>query len=63
MISLVKVGERPNTNRFEIWGLSTDTKPTEIDGMKVPNASIYYAFDTRETFGFDGDSNTWLPTD
>jgi hypothetical protein len=41
---------------FEIYGLSTDTKPT--DG--VDNACVFYEMDTGKLFLFDEENARWL---
>lgn len=60
MVTLMKVGSSlvPNSSASEIWGLSTDTKPSLADG--VTNGSVYYAFDTQEVYIFDETNDTWI---
>jgi hypothetical protein len=41
---------------FELYGLSTDTKPVE----GVDNACIFYEMDTKKVFLFDEQNKTWL---
>ena len=43
----------------ELRGLSTDTKPTMIDGKSIDNGSIYIEIDTQKIYFFDLDSKTW----
>lgn len=43
----------------ELRGLSTDTKPTTIDGKSIDNGSIYIEIDTQKIYFFDLDSKTW----
>ena len=38
----------------EIYGLSTDTKPTD-----VPNGSLFVEMDTSKLYLFDEGSGTW----
>lgn len=65
MITLVKYGalsgsEKYNVNVMSIDGLSTDTKPTnKIDGMTIPNGSIYTEIDTGTTYMYDSANVTW----
>lgn len=65
MITLVKYGalsgsEKYNVNVMSIDGLSTDTKPTDkIDGMAIPNGSIYTEIDTGTTYMYDSANVTW----
>ena len=42
--------------RVEIYGLSTDEKPT----THVHNADIYYEMDTKKVFLYDENSVQWL---
>jgi hypothetical protein len=39
----------------ELYGLSTDTKPTDVN-----NASVFYEMDTKKMFLFDEQNNVWL---
>lgn len=65
MVTLIKYGalgggEKYNVNQMWIDGLSTDTKPTtKIDGMGIPNGSVYTEVDTGKTYMFDYDNATW----
>ena len=65
MITLIKYGalsggEKYNVNQMWIDGLSTDSKPTTtIDGLYIPNGSVYTEVDTGKTFMLDKDSSTW----
>ena len=42
--------------RVEIYGLSTDEKPTN----HVHNADIFYEMDTQKVFLYDESNATWL---
>ena len=66
MVTLIKYGAlsggvKYNINQMWICGLSTDTpKPTTtIDGMPIPNGSVYTEVDTGKNFMFDYDNATW----
>ena len=66
MVTLIKYGTlsggvKYNINQMWICGLSTDTpKPTTtIDGMPIPNGSVYTEVDTGKNFMFDKDNTTW----
>ena len=39
----------------EIYGLSTDTKPLDVN-----NASIFYEMDTKKIYLFDEQNGVWL---
>lgn len=41
---------------FELKGLSTDTKPTEIGGRTVGVNSLFLEVDTLDIYYFDGTS-------
>ena len=43
----------------ELRGLSTDTKPTEIDDKKVDNGSIFLEIDTGKIVFYDLENETW----
>lgn len=65
MVTLIKYGalgggEKYNVNQMWIDGLSTDAKPTAtIDGMPIPNGSVFTEVDTGKTYMFDKDNTTW----
>ena len=65
MVQLIKYGalgggEKYNINVMWIDGLADDTKPTDkIDGMSIPNGSIYTEVDTGKTYMFDRENATW----
>lgn len=65
MVQLIKYGalgggEKYNINVMWIDGLADDTKPTDkIDGMSIPNGSIYTEVDTGKTYMFDRENTTW----
>lgn len=40
---------------YEIYGLSTDTKPTDVF-----NGSAFYEMDTGKIYLFDAETKTWL---
>ena len=43
----------------ELRGLSTDTKPTSLNGKEIGNGSVYVEIDTGKIFFYDGVSKTW----
>ena len=65
MVTLIKYGalsggEKYNVNQMYIDGLSTDTKPTTtIDGMGIPNGSVFTEVDTGKTYMFDEVGKNW----
>lgn len=65
MISIIKTDviktdkEEGETITGELRGLSTDTKPTEINGKKIGNGSAFIEMDTQKIYFYDLDSETW----
>ena len=65
MVTLIKygalsAGEKYNVNQMWIDGLSTDSKPTTtVEGLYIPNGSVYTEVDTGKTYMFDKDNVIW----
>ena len=65
MVTLIKYGalsggEKYNVNQMWIDGLSTDSKPTTtVEGLYIPNGSVYTEVDTGKTYMFDKENATW----
>lgn len=62
MITSISSGGNSPTTFF---GLSTDTKPIEIElvrGLPHPllNASIFYEIDTGNIYMWDAEGNSWI---
>lgn len=55
----IKTGEEETIIYGELRGLSTDTKPTELNGKTIGNGCVFIEIDTGKLFFFDGDSKTW----
>lgn len=53
----IKFSNRKQPNDMELKGLSTDVKPTEIDGNRVAVNSIFLELDTKDFYYFTGE--TW----
>ena len=52
-----------NDKVYNFFGLSTDTKPTNIEnGKKIGNGSTYVELDTSKRFIFDEENNIWYET-
>lgn len=47
------------TTYCELRGLSTDTKPTEINGYTIGNGSVFIEIDTQEVFIFNETTQEW----
>lgn len=52
------VGENEAIN-VELRGLSTDTKPTEINDNKIDNGSLFIEIDTGAMFFYDLENEQW----
>ena len=64
MISLYKIENtkvKPDDDYIsvELRGLSTDTKPTEMNGKKIDNGSAFIEIDTGPVYLFDITSGEW----
>ena len=63
MITIAKVEKlafnQEDPQIVELRGLSTDTKPTEIGGIKVGNGSIFVEIDTGNIFLYDQENEEW----
>lgn len=46
-------------SNFELRGLSTDEKPTEINGKKVDNGSTFIEIDTGKLYFYDLENEEW----
>ena len=64
MVSIIKTDTIKNDENKkiltgELRGLSTDTKPTTIDGNEIGNGSVFVEIDTQKIFFYDYESKTW----
>lgn len=48
------------TTYCELRGLSTDTKPTEINGYTIGNGSVFIEIDTQAVFIFNETTQEWV---
>lgn len=55
-VSTSKEGE---SKAIEFRGLSTDTKPTELDDKSIANGSVFIEMDTQKIFFFDAENEQW----
>ena len=55
MITKYIASNERNVAQYDMYGLSTDTKP-----MDVGNASTFYEMDTKTLFMFDAQNKVWL---
>lgn len=64
MVTIFKTDVIKNTEEGqviygELRGLSTDTKPTEINDKAIGNGSVFIETDTQKLFFYDETSQTW----
>lgn len=60
MVTLNKYGTKTNRVWLELYGLSTDEKPTEkFDKNIIGNASTFFEMDTGKVFIFDEENHIW----
>lgn len=55
----IKITEEGEIVSAELRGLSTDTKPTEIDGKTINNGSVFIEIDTGKIFFYDLENEQW----
>jgi hypothetical protein len=62
MVTVNRVGGTDIERSTELYGKSTDTKPTaDANGEALPNGSIFVEIDTSQAYFYDADTKTWLP--
>lgn len=44
----------------ELMGLSTDEKPTSINGGTIENGSIFIEMDTQDIYMYDLENTSWV---
>lgn len=54
MVTNASDGEVTMNAAWDLRGMSTDTKPTD-----VPNGSTFFEVNTAKVFAFDGHGKTW----
>lgn len=60
MVTIGKIGQNTNSRTLELYGESTDTKPTDfIYGVQVINGSVFIEIDTGKGFLFDEQNRIW----
>ena len=55
----IRMDNKKRCVQVELRGLSTDTKPTSIDGIDVGNGSVFIEIDTQKIYFFDLYSKEW----
>lgn len=48
------------TTFCELRGLSTDTKPTTINGYAIGNGSVFIEIDTQDVYIFNETTQEWV---
>lgn len=60
MVTIGKIGQNTNGRVLELYGKSSDAKPTDfVDGVQVINGSIFIEIDTGKGFLFDEQNKEW----
>jgi hypothetical protein len=64
MVTIYKIENtkiKPNDDYIsaELRGLSTDTKPTEVNGKQIDNGSIFIEINTGKIFFYDLENKQW----
>lgn len=54
MVTLYRPAMYPNARASKWSGLSTDSKPTDVE-----NGAEYYAIDTGKIYRYDAENSTW----
>lgn len=53
------ISNEDNEAFVELRGLSTDEKPTTVEGSKVGNGSSFIEIDTQKIAFYDGENEEW----
>lgn len=56
---ILRATEHGEICSVELRGLSTDTKPTEVNGKKIENGSLFIEIDTGNEYMYDLENNRW----
>lgn len=62
MITISEIKASTKNSKFligELRGLSTDEKPTEIDGNEIVNGCIFIEMDTSKIYFYDAENEQW----
>lgn len=60
MVTINMFGSKNNMNACELYGLSTDEKPTKDEyGNSLVNGSIFIEIDTATGYLWDAANETW----
>lgn len=65
MVSIIKtdiskIEEDGKVFTGELVGLSTDSKPTSINGNQIGNGTRFIEMDTGKIYFYNEDANQWL---
>lgn len=55
----LKTTKNGETSSYELRGLSTDEKPTKIEGKDIPNGTIFIEINTGKIFFYDLENKLW----
>lgn len=64
MITISKIENSTHSDEgvtalVELRGLSTDDKPTEVNGSKIENGSMFIEIDTGKIYMYDLENEQW----
>lgn len=63
MVVRSKYGNATDRPLSELYGLSNDEKPIdEFEGRPIYTGSIFIEIDTGDSYFYDSDNKTWIPT-
>ena len=57
---MVTVTNNSTADQLEIFGLSTDTKPTIADYPSMRNGSSFLEMDTKKIYFYDSENAQWV---
>ena len=62
MVTVYKMEKKDDSGNIlvELRGLSTDSKPTSINGESILNGSEFLEIDTQALYLYDGENSEWL---
>ena len=62
MVTVYKMERKDDSGNIfvELRGLSTDSKPTSINGANILNGSEFLEIDTQALYLYDGENSEWL---
>ena len=59
MITISKIENSNNIAKVELYGLSTDEKPTKMGDNNIANGSLFIEVDTGKFYLYDLENEQW----